>query len=154
MKVVRCGVFETNSSSTHSLTICSDEEYTRWEKGELYWSYGDFVEMPEEYRDYTDEQWITLLDEKEYFIKAEKGGYYVYTSLDYWYREKEYFNTKSDAYAVYKDWLISMYLYDFENLYSIKVFNEAKEQYEHFWEKYITPSGDEIVAFGYYGYDG
>lgn len=154
MKVVRYGVFETNSSSTHSLTICSGEEYSKWENGELYWNYwGNFVEMPEEYRDYTDEQWIALLDEKEYFIKEGKG-YSIYISLDYWYSEKDYFDTKSEAYAVHKNWLIDKYLYDYENLYSIKVFNETKEQYEHFWEKYITPSGDEIIAFGYYGYDG
>lgn len=46
MKIIRQGAFETNSSSTHSLTICSSEEYTKWENGELYWDYGDFVEMP------------------------------------------------------------------------------------------------------------
>lgn len=35
MRQIRRGVFETNSSSTHSLTMCSEEEYDRWEKGEL-----------------------------------------------------------------------------------------------------------------------
>lgn len=35
---IRYGVFETNSSSTHSLTMCSKDEYDAWEKGEvLYW---------------------------------------------------------------------------------------------------------------------
>lgn len=35
---VRRGVFETNSSSVHSLTMCSGEEYKQWENGEvLYW---------------------------------------------------------------------------------------------------------------------
>ena len=34
-RVVRQGVFETNSSSVHSLTICTPEEYDRWEKGEM-----------------------------------------------------------------------------------------------------------------------
>lgn len=32
---IRQGVFETNSSSVHSLTMCSKEEYERWEIGEL-----------------------------------------------------------------------------------------------------------------------
>lgn len=153
MKVIRCGVFETNSSSTHSVTICSDEEYTKWEDGELYWSYESFVEMPEEYRNYTDADWYNLLDEKEYFIK-EGEQYFIYTSLDFWYRGKEYFDTKTDAYTAHKDWLIDMYLYDFEELYSVKVFNDVKENYDHFCEKYTTPGGDEIVVFGYYGYDG
>ncbi len=35
MRVVRKGVFETNSSSTHSLTICTKEEYEQWERGEV-----------------------------------------------------------------------------------------------------------------------
>lgn len=30
---IRRGVFETNSSSTHSLTMCSENEYDKWERG-------------------------------------------------------------------------------------------------------------------------
>lgn len=42
MLQVRRSVFETNSSSTHSLTICSKDEYEGWVKGEYYWSeYGE-----------------------------------------------------------------------------------------------------------------
>lgn len=32
MKTVRLGVFETNSSSTHSITMCSKADYTKWKK--------------------------------------------------------------------------------------------------------------------------
>ena len=32
---IRRGVFETNSSSTHSLTIVSQEDYYKWKKGEM-----------------------------------------------------------------------------------------------------------------------
>jgi hypothetical protein len=35
MKSIRIGVFETNSSSTHSLTICSKAEFEAWQKGDL-----------------------------------------------------------------------------------------------------------------------
>ena len=31
MKTIRHGVFETNSSSTHSLTIMTQEEYDKWD---------------------------------------------------------------------------------------------------------------------------
>lgn len=34
-RVIRRGVFETNSSSVHSLTMCSDEEWKAWERGEI-----------------------------------------------------------------------------------------------------------------------
>lgn len=35
MKVIRLGVFETNSSSTHTMVIMSEKEYDKWRKGEL-----------------------------------------------------------------------------------------------------------------------
>ena len=37
-KQIRRGVFETNSSSVHSITMCSRDEYSKWERGEvLFW---------------------------------------------------------------------------------------------------------------------
>lgn len=33
---VRNGVFETNSSSTHSIAICTKSEYDGWRSGDLY----------------------------------------------------------------------------------------------------------------------
>lgn len=42
MKQIRQGVFETNSSSTHSITICTKEEYEKFKAGELvYDCYGE-----------------------------------------------------------------------------------------------------------------
>ena len=39
---IRRGVFETNSSSTHSLTMCMKSDYDRWVAGELVWNkWGD-----------------------------------------------------------------------------------------------------------------
>lgn len=35
MKQIRPGLFETNSSSTHVLTMCSDEDYKAWLDGKL-----------------------------------------------------------------------------------------------------------------------
>ena len=48
-KQIRRGVFETNSSSVHSLTMCSSDEYEKWENGELlYWEDKDkFVSREE-----------------------------------------------------------------------------------------------------------
>ncbi len=49
-EVIRRGIFETNSSSVHSLTMCSDDEYSKWRKGELYFGRytKEFVEKSEE----------------------------------------------------------------------------------------------------------
>ena len=46
---VRMGVFETNSSMTHALTMCSDSMYKKWEDGEAYWRKwdDDFVTVEE-----------------------------------------------------------------------------------------------------------
>lgn len=37
MKTIRKGVFETNSSSTHSICICTDEEFNAWADKKLFW---------------------------------------------------------------------------------------------------------------------
>lgn len=33
MRQIRRNVFETNSSSTHSLTMCSEDEFDNWRNG-------------------------------------------------------------------------------------------------------------------------
>lgn len=37
MYQIRCGCFETNSSSTHSINICTEEQYQKWYNGECYY---------------------------------------------------------------------------------------------------------------------
>jgi len=37
-KIIRAGVFETNSSSTHSLTLVDFEDFEKWKRGELLYS--------------------------------------------------------------------------------------------------------------------
>jgi len=61
MKSVRRGVFETNSSSTHSLTICSDEDFQKFKKGEVM-----LKTYPEEHF-VTREEAIKELKDKNYF---------------------------------------------------------------------------------------
>lgn len=41
MRQIRIGVFETNSSSTHTLVVCTDEELEKWKKGEMIYEYGE-----------------------------------------------------------------------------------------------------------------
>ena len=35
---IRRGVFETNSSSVHSLTMCMESDFNKWVAGELVWN--------------------------------------------------------------------------------------------------------------------
>ena len=41
MKIrIRRNLFETNSSTTHSLTICTQEDYDKFKAGKLYYCCG------------------------------------------------------------------------------------------------------------------
>lgn len=92
---VRRNVFETNSSSTHSICICTEEDYKKWENGEKLWDY------------YSDK----LVDVNE--VPEEERNTWDFRDCDF------------DEYC--------------------------REWYE---TKFTTPSGDKMVAFGLYGYDG
>ena len=66
-RIIRNSVFETNSSSTHSLTIVSKEEYEAWERGEVLfnkWS-DKFVPPKSEASDTSDDSDEDDCDEDE-----------------------------------------------------------------------------------------
>lgn len=94
---IRSGVFETNSSMTHALTICTEEEFEKWKNGEiLYGRWEHDFKTPKE---------VNILNEWE---------------------QEEYVSLED-----YSD----------------------DCDFEHYEEHFITPSGDNMVAFGYYGHD-
>lgn len=70
MKQVRKSVFETNSSSVHSLTFCTVEEYEKFMKGDLALSIYDEELIPVEdvkYDDSFTHQQIEVLENKSNF---------------------------------------------------------------------------------------
>lgn len=76
---VRRNVFETNSSSVHSLTMCMKSDFDKWEAGELVWS-----------------RWgrelIPLTDEIRESIEADEREYLTYEQFNDWeYMEYETF---------------------------------------------------------------
>lgn len=136
---VRGKVFETNSSSTHSLTMCSEEEFNKWKSGELLFDYYNdcFVQS------------IVLSDEDKkdarLYYDDVKGSYWKSwdqlsdEEIQSWY--SKYANeclrkSKYDEFMTYKDWC------------------ERQDYLDRFTRTYTSPSGDKIVAFGKYGYDG
>ena len=119
---IRRGVFETNSSSTHSLTMMMKSDYDRWHKEELYlyrdgWGW-EFSE-PVENQLYTRDEAIEF---------AKKNRYY---------KDEEEIDDE-----ILKD--IGFISWD----------DEGNEYLEDFYKEFTTPSGETIVAFGEYGYDG
>ena len=101
MLQIRQNLFETNSSSTHTLTFCTGSEFEKWKNGELIFNTWDEELVP-----YTDN------------IK----------------KEKEEAGSDSE-FRTYDEFFCDDYL-------------------ESYISTYTTHSGDEVVAFGKYGYDG
>ena len=100
MRQIRRNVFETNSSSTHSITMCMKSEFDKWVKGELVWDkWGDKL--------------VPITPEVQSKMTSRYPKYLTYDQFNDW----EYM------------------------------------QYETYVDNYMTPNGDTVVAFGYYGHD-
>lgn len=120
---IRRGVFETNSSSVHSITMCSDDEYKRWESGEAYIQrYNGGI--------FTRDEIIQELKEK----KSWRTEGLRYPNVN-WDDEDEVNELIEDNdYKTYSQYWDDM-------------------DYETFDDSYTTKSGEKIHAFGYYGED-
>ena len=79
MKIqIRRGVFETNSSSVHSITMCMQSDYEKWENGEfIYDRWGDAL--------------VPITDENAEIIKNSEDDDYL-TFDEFWndYDKLEY----------------------------------------------------------------
>ena len=94
---IRQGVFETNSSSTHALAICTQEEWDKLKSGEYLVNEWEITDM-----------------------------------------------ISNDDPKVVNEWETQYVTYD-------ELYNHSS--YEFFTRHFKTPSGDEMVAWGYYGHD-
>lgn len=136
MLQVRQGVFETNSSSTRSITIAPQSDFDKWKNGEVYLNDGWWSDK---INDPNKNKTFLTVDEAVNLVKAWKDVYgdddddaVDYDSMDILEKEE-----KIEAYEIYT----------FEYYFS-------KSWLETYEEHYTTEHGDDVVAFGYYGYDG
>lgn len=130
MKIkIRQGVFETNSSSVHSLTMCLENDYEKWCKGEvlLYNGYG-YLSCPDE--------------------NLKKGNFYTL--------EEAIKFEQNNKYNCNVDWNnmeeVMDLLHD-NSWYDYKYYCKYSSDFEDFKSSYTTPNGEKIIAFGYYGHD-
>ena len=137
MKItIRRGVFETNSSSTHSLTICTNESYEKWIKGDAVlnegWSrfLGDYPDI------------IPIEDVPAVVLKYKKETQSKYADFS---EDITVDDIKYDA--NYEDLLRDIGLYT----YQMWLYDDCLDTYE---TNFTTPSGDKMIAFGKYGYAG
>lgn len=128
MLQIRRNVFETNSSSTHSITMCSKDDYNSWANGDVYLNDGWWSKDNES--EYKDKKFVTR-DEAIDIIKCSGG-------------DIEYDNEYYESFDKYIAEEYEIYTFDeyFEN-----------EYLESFKDSYTTDSGETVVAFGLYGYE-
>lgn len=124
---IRRGVFETNSSSVHNMTMCSVDVFDKWIE--------DFNNLTE--KDYDDDIEITYFD--EYDIKTEKLSE-ILNITD--------IKTKEDFLNKIENSTLNDFLYDYEILSTDSYDCKYCQYYETFEQE-----KDGVVAFGYYGYD-
>ena len=128
MLQIRRNVFETNSSSTHSITMCSKDDYDRWYRGEAYLNEGWWLKDNES--EYKNKKFVTR-DEAIDIIKCSGGD------IEY---DNEYYES------------FDKYIAEEYEIYAIDEYFE-NDYLENFYESYTTDSGETVVAFGLYGYD-
>ena len=121
---VRQGVFETNSSSVHSLTMMMKDDYEKFENGELFYiiyNYPYFKNVD------TD-----LINRDELYQIAKENGFIgkIHDTSEL----LDFFDGDVVSYDLFWD--------------------EDSECFDYFTDEFTTPKGETVIAFGRYGYDG
>lgn len=125
---VRQRTFETNSSSTHSITMCMESDFEKWKNGEMYW-----------------DRWNDKLISKEDIEKelANIREEFMKDNPDFDENDEEWKERLED------------YINDDKTYYTYEEFNDYDYvSYETYKTEFETPKGEKVVIFGYYGYDG
>lgn len=124
---IRWGAPETNSSSTHAITMCAQADLDAWKAGEVYLNHGSYGSTSEhrDKRFVTRDEAIDILTKHHYRSEADNAGL---AALDAEALEELLQKNGISTYAGYFD-----------------------EEYEEFEESFVTPGGETVVAFGYYG---
>ena len=80
MKQIRNSIFETNSSSVHSLTFCTVEEYNKFLNGELYLdTYNNTLCLPPNPKDEFDSSIYSI---RELEREMNTGSWHVEVDKD------------------------------------------------------------------------
>lgn len=131
---IRHGVFETNSSSTHAVALLNDEEYKKYQNGEIMISrYGEFI---------TKEEFAKKKEEaKQKAIENIKYSWEHKNDWDYHHLHKNYKTLESaienlDEDEIYND---ALYSYDPDNM-----------DIEHAEKEF---NGIKVHALSVYGYE-
>ena len=131
---IRRGVYETNSSSSHSITMCSEEEFEKWKDGKLL-----FDSWKEEFVDV-----VNLSNNQKEDARKE-----------YESKKNEFSKDWKDLSESAKEKYYKKYIKEHDLIVEeCKTYNDYMNDYEleSFIDKYTTKNGEKVVAFGKYGY--
>lgn len=129
MKQVRSNTFETNSSSTHSICMCTKDQYDSWASD---W---DSLEADSVIYSNCEEKLVAVEEAVKY-----ANRYHDYVELS------DILDTDSPKHDDAVD-----YMRD-EGFMTCDDFDDYTE--ETYYEEFMTPGGETVVAFGNYGWDG
>lgn len=130
MKQIRRNVFETNSSSVHSITMCLEDIYDKWVNDEVYF-YDSTYKLPKGRDKFFT--WDDMLEFMRNELKVDEEDIKALIEA------KE--NDDSEFTSILQD-------SDFYTADSYESYNEDCESYA---EVFTTPMGERVVAFGYAG---
>lgn len=126
---IRPNTFETNSSSSHSLVVCTKEEYIKFKHMELFYINSSAFEKkflpPEE-----------LIDEMFKMHQLDVDAH----------KELKKMLKMNDIEGI-EDYLRN---YD---VYSFNTYGDVEWAEDNYYTEYKTPGGETISIFGYYGYN-
>lgn len=155
MKTIRENTFETNSSSCHTLIIVSKEEFEGVKNCDYLINYRHIVSAEQAYKETMEE--LEQLEEK--MSDSYHATYKTELTFDVFKEVLKGFNSYSLTYSNRHDAyegpiednetaVIAGLPEDYDTFETY-----GDEYYETYSETFTTKSGDEIVAFGYYGHD-
>lgn len=124
---IRRNTFETNSSSTHSLVMCTKQDYNKFSNSQLWLV--DWSSAPKP---------MMTFDEAIQFLRNKS------------FMDAEAEETVRAMYAANDTEGVSNYLRDYD-VYDMDSYDSAHEGLEDFYQELETPSGETVIALGYYG---
>lgn len=164
MKLIRNSIFETNSSSTHSLTMCMKETYDKWKNGELFFMQDDNTfYTPEERKNMMKQSLIKNKTESHHIRQEDEEGnfkgydsHYIYKGVDLNTQEAHFTQENLDE-------ITDEMLKEADDNGEIDYYFDVPVSYEEYmnsldlesyYEEFVTPEKETVVGFGYFGYDG
>ena len=128
MRTIRYNTFETNSSSTHCITMLDKSDYDHWTNKEIFIDINDGNKV------------YDLKDVYEFLkLKYNYQGFESYSEV----------NLFIDEVIANNNW----YRYDCEVPISFDKYCEMYDSLEMDTSEFRTKNGDEVVAICHYGYD-